>query len=554
MLTTQEREAADSHVDVVLDPERLVSTVQELCDSSPRGISDKVIEEVANTVTTPAPKFRLSEGTVAPRVAADTVRRLLSLDGKPELNLASFVSTWVDEDGLELCKENLTKNLADSDEYPALMTIQQRCISILSHLWNVQEGETGVGTATTGSSEAIHLGGLAMKRRWEARQKANGRPFDKPNIIMGSNAQVALEKFARYFDVENRFLSVSAKSDFGFCIEDMVKAVDENTIGVFVIMGSTYTGHYQDVKAVSAALDKIQEEHGWDVPIHVDAASGGFVAPFASPSLEWDFRVPRVNSINTSGHKFGLTPAGCGWIIWRDRKFLPDNLLFTLSYLGGSEETFTLNFSRPGHPIVYQYYEMIKNGEAGFIQLQTNALKHARILSIFLERTGYFDVFSDIHRPKGQKFIDKFPAPTSFNPKLPHDYYNEGLPVVSFGFSEKFRNNHPILPQEAIAALMRSRGYIIPNYPMPTGEEDRECLRIVVNPYLTVDFVDKLMEDIVKSTNRLLQLEKNVAGQSTPQVIHEALAAFAATDHDEVDHEQSWKERSGVHKHHHSRC
>ncbi|PRT55761.1 Glutamate decarboxylase [Wickerhamiella sorbophila] len=554
MLQTQERDEDVRQIATVIDPEALVDSVQENVGSSAHALSDRIIQEVCNSISTPAPKFKLAQTSNSPAVAAETVRRLLSLDGKPELNLASFVSTYVDKEGLELCKENITKNLADGDEYPALMTIQKRCVSILSHLWNTQDGETGVGTATTGSSEAIHLGGLAMKRRWEARQRANGRPTDKPNIIMGANAQVALEKFARYFDVENRFLDVHAGSDFGFDNEDLKKNVDENTIGVFVIMGSTYTGHYQNVKAVAKALDEVEKEKGWDIPIHVDGASGAFVAPFVTPELEWDFRVPRVKSINTSGHKFGLTPAGCGWIIWRDRKFLPDELLFTLNYLGGSEETYTLNFSRPGHPIIYQYYEMIKNGHAGYKALHSMALKNARILSIFLERTGYFDVLSDIHRPAGKKFVDKFPPPSSFNPKLPESYYNPGLPVVSFGFSDDFRKQHPGLPQESISALMRSRGYIIPNYPMPAAEEKHEVLRVVVNAYLTVDFVDKLMEDLIKAVNRLLQMEKSLGGRATSDVVYTALAAVSATDHDETDHETSWKERTGHKKHHHSRC
>lgn len=553
MLQTQERDEG-RQISNIIDPESLVDSVQEHVGHLHSVLSDRIVTETCNSISTPAPKFKMANNSNSPELAAEMVRRLLSLDGKPELNLASFVSTYVDPEGLELCKENITKNLADGDEYPAMMTIQKRCISILSHLWGTQEGEYGVGTATTGSSEAIHLGGLAMKRRWEARQRANGRPTDKPNIIMGANAQVALEKFARYFDVENRFLDVHASSDFGFDIEDLKKNVDENTIGVFVIMGSTYTGHYQDAKAVSNALDDIQKEHGWDVPIHIDGASGAFVAPFVNPDLEWDFRIPRVKSINTSGHKFGLTPAGCGWIIWRDRKYLPDELLFTLSYLGGSEETFTLNFSRPGHPVIYQYYEMIKNGHAGYRTLHSMALKHARILSIFLERTQYFDVLSDIHRPKGKKFIDHFPPPTSYDPKLPEEYYNPGLPVVAFGFSDAFRKQHPSLPQEAISALMRSRGYIIPNYPMPSGESQHEVLRVVVNPYLTVDFVDKLMEDLIKAVNRLLRMEKTVGADASSKVIYQAIAAVSATDHDELDHEESWT--LGAHKgrHHHSRC
>lgn len=204
----------------------------------------------------------------------------LDLDGRPNLNLASFVDTYLEDNAQRLMVENMSKNLADNDEYPAMLVISNRCVSILAHLWGVRKGETAVGSPTVGSSEAIHLGGLAMKRRWQERRRAQGKDTARPNIIMGANAQVALLKFARYFEVEARVLPVSAKSKF--CLDpDLVREnIDENTIGVFVILGSTYTGHYEPVETVSQILDEFQEKTGVDIPIHVDAASGGFVAPF----------------------------------------------------------------------------------------------------------------------------------------------------------------------------------------------------------------------------------------------------------------------------------
>ena len=271
---------------------------------------------------------------------ADAVHQMLKdeldLDGRPNLNLASFVGTYMEREAEALMIENLSKNMSDADEYPAMMCMHQRCVSILAHLWGVQKGETAVGSATTGSSEAIHLGGLAMKRRWQEKKMEQGKDMSKPNIIMGANAQVALEKFARYFEVEARILPVSEKSHYRLDPELVKQSIDENTIGVFVILGSTYTGHYEPVEEISKLLDEYEAKTGNDIPIHVDGASGAFVAPFTHAGVggqRWNFELPRVKSINTSGHKFGLVYAGVGWIIWRDEKYLPNHLKFELHYL-----------------------------------------------------------------------------------------------------------------------------------------------------------------------------------------------------------------------------
>jgi glutamate decarboxylase len=293
----------------------------------------------------------------------------------------------------QLMFENISKNMSDADEYPAMMAMHARCVSIIAHLWGVQKGERAIGSATTGSSEAIHLGGLAMKRRWQEKRIAQGKDTLKPNIIMGANAQVALEKFARYFEVEARILPVSSKSNFRLDPQLVKENIDENTIGVFVILGSTYTGHYEPVEEIAEILDAYEKETGIDIPIHVDAASGGFIAPFthakAGPGKKWDFSLPRVKSINTSGHKFGLVYAGVGWIIWRDESLLPKHLIFELHYLGGTEESYTLNFSRPGAQIIAQYYNLIHLGFVGYREVMENCLANARLLSKSLEATGW---------------------------------------------------------------------------------------------------------------------------------------------------------------------
>lgn len=358
--------------------------------------------------------------------------------------------------------ENLTKNLADNDEYPAMMDIHSRCITILGNLWHASPSETPIGSATTGSSEAIHLGGLAMKRRWQEKRRAEGKDASQPNILMGANAQVALEKFARYFDVESRLIPVCKESNHCIDPTKILDQIDENTIGIFIILGSTYTGHYEPVEHISKILDEFQARTGLDIPIHVDAASGGFVAPFSHPNTVWDFRLSRVHSINTSGHKYGLVTAGLGWIIWRSEDYLPKHLVFELKYLGGVEQSFTLNFSRPGHQVIQQYYNFLHLGRDGYSRIQNNSLANARLLSDVLEESGLFVCLSEIHRPKGIHSMlsdNEVKAELGDDPEL----YNAGLPVVSWKFTDQILENYPHVKQANMSTLLRVKGYIIPS-------------------------------------------------------------------------------------------
>ena len=372
----------------------------------------------------------------------------------------------MEEDAKQLMIENISKNMSDADEYPAMMNIHSRCVSILAHLWGVQKGERAIGSATTGSSEAIHLGGLAMKRRWQEKRMAAGKDTLKPNIVMGANAQVALEKFARYFEVEARILDVSEKSHYRLDPELVKKNIDENTIGVFVILGSTYTGHYEPVEEISQILDSFEEETGHDIPIHVDGASGAFIAPFTHAQAggsKWNFELPRVKSINTSGHKFGLVYAGVGWIIWRDESYLPKHLIFELHYLGGTEESYTLNFSRPGGQIICQYFNLIHLGFSGFREIMENCMKNARLLSKALEATGWYTCVSDIHRKKGEYTFQGVKNVVFGTEDETSADYNAGLPVVAFRFSDGFKKEYPIIKQSSVSTLMRAKEYIIPS-------------------------------------------------------------------------------------------
>lgn len=500
---------------------------------------------------------------------SDTVYQMLrdelDLDGRPNLNVASFVSTYMEKNAKQLMADNMAKNFADADEYPALMQIHERCISILAHLWGVQPGEKAAGTATTGSSEGIHLGGLAMKRRWVEKRQAEGKDTTRPNIIMGANAQVALEKFARYFDVEPRMLPVSKKSKYRLDPELIKESIDENTIGVFVILGSTYTGHYEPVEEISNILDDYQAKTGHDVPIHVDAASGGFIAPFTYAGVgagkKWNFELPRVKSINVSGHKYGLVYPGVGWIIWRDRSYLPDHLIFKLDYLGGTMESFNLNFSRPGAQIIVQYFNLIHLGFSGYREIMENCLSNTRLLSEALEKTGWFTCVSEAHRKVSATDASRTAAinyttnesdeSLSANAKAEPSSssraeqimamagsvrervinaasvasiaargttmavaadtsadYIASLPVVAFRLSDKFKSQFPHIQQQTISLLMRARQWIIPNYSLPPGEDDTKILRIVIRETMTFDLLDKLITDIVQVVESLIDSDE----------------------------------------------
>ena len=279
----------------------------------------------------------------------------LLLDGQARLNLATFVTTWMPKTADVLMGETADKNMIDKDEYPVTAEMESRCVNIIADMWSSPDHEQATGCSTTGSSEACMLGGLALKWRWRERMRAAGKSTDRPNMVMGINVQVCWEKFCRYWDVEPRLVPMEGET-FHLTADRAVAHCDENTIGVVAILGSTFDGSYEPVKEIAAALDRLETDKHLNVPMHVDAASGGFVAPFLSPDLEWDFRIPRVQSINASGHKYGLVYPGVGWAIWRDHEALPKDLVFDVNYLGGHMPTFALNFSRPGSEVIAQYF------------------------------------------------------------------------------------------------------------------------------------------------------------------------------------------------------
>lgn len=414
------------------------------------------------SLSKPLPRFEIPEGEMAAQTAYNVIRDELMLDGNARLNLATFVTTWMEPEARQLMTETFDKNMIDKDEYPQTAELELRCVNMLSRLWNSPSHEEAVGCSTIGSSEAAMLGGMALKWRWREQMRAAGKPTDKPNLVMGINVQVCWEKFCRYWDVEPRFVPLEGER-YHLSADEAVKLCDENTIGVIVVMGSTFDGSYEPVQAVNDVLDVLQQEKGWNIPIHVDGASGGFVAPFLQPDLAWDFRVPRVKSINVSGHKYGLVYPGVGWVIWRAKEDLPEDLIFSVNYLGGEMPTFAINFSRPGNQVVAQYYNFLRLGKEGYTRIHKACQEVALYLSGELAKMGPFQLLSD------------------------------GSDIPVFAFALKEVTNFTVFD---LSERLRDRGWLVPAYTFPQNREDLAALRIVVKEGFSRDLADLLLSDI----------------------------------------------------------
>ncbi|PIA63959.1 hypothetical protein AQUCO_00201345v1 [Aquilegia coerulea] len=421
----------------------------------------------------PLPRYKMPERSIPKDAAYQIIHDELLLDGNPRLNLASFVTTWMEPECDKLMLEAMNKNYVDMDEYPVTTELQNRCVNIIAHLFNapVGEAEKAVGVSTVGSSEAIMLAGLAFKKKWQNKRKAEGKSYDKPNIVTGANVQVCWEKFARYFEVELKEVKLSE----GYYVMDPFKAVqmvDENTICVAAILGSTLNGEFEDVKLLNDLLVQNNTNTGWDTPIHVDAASGGFIAPFLYPELEWDFRLPLVKSINVSGHKYGLVYAGIGWVVWRSKEDLPEELIFHINYLGADQPTFTLNFSKGASPIVGQYYQFLRLGSEGYKKVMQNCMESARLLREGLEKMGQFEIVSKV----------------------------KGIPLVAFAF----KNQNKSLAFKLSKAL-RHYGWIVPAYTMPANAQHVTILRVVIREDLGRQLVEKLLSHVECALGELVE-------------------------------------------------
>jgi glutamate decarboxylase len=436
-------------------------------------------EELADEIVGPAythrtdlgdmPKYRIPEHGAWPDVAERLVYDELMLDGNARLNLATFVTTWMEPQAEALMKAAFDKNMIDKDEYPATAEMEKRCVNIVADLFNAPTDGDAVGVSTTGSSEAVMLAGLAMKWRWRQRREAASQDSTRPNMVLGSNVQVVWEKFCRYWDVEPRYVPVT-KGRYTVTPDAVIERVDENTIGAIAILGTTYTGEYEPIEAIHDAIVSNNEAKGLSVPVHVDAASGGFVAPFLKPDLRWDFRLPNVVSINVSGHKYGLVYPGIGFAIWRSQADLPEELVFHVNYLGGDMPTFTLNFSRPGNQIVGQYYNFIRLGRSGYTKAMQTLRGIAQALAERISDMGPFDIVSD----------------------------GTDIPVLSFTVRDD-------LPYTAfdVSHRLRYHGWQVPAYTMPDDATDVVVLRIVIREGFTRDLAEMLLDHLAEATNAL---------------------------------------------------
>jgi glutamate decarboxylase len=412
----------------------------------------------------PLPKYKFPRQETDPTAAYQFVHDELLLDGNSRQNVATFCQTWVEPEVRKLMDECLDKNIIDKDEYPQMAELESRCVHMLADLWNSPSAANTLGCSTTGSSEAAMLGGLALKTRWRKRRERAGKPADRPNLVCGP-AQVCWHKFARYFDVELRQIPCRGQR-LHMSAEEVLKHCDENTIGVVPTLGVTYTLQYEPVHEVSIALDDLEEERGLDIPIHVDAASGGFVAPFIHPSVVWDFRLPRVKSINTSGHKFGLAPLGCGWAIWREAGDLPEELIFRVKYLGGNMPTFALNFSRPGGQIVSQYYNFVRLGWAGYHKITQSC---AEVGAWFADEIKKLQVFDLVYDGRG------------------------GIPGCAWTVRKGEDRGFTLYD---FADRLRVRGWQVPAYPMPPERSDLVVQRILTRLGVSRDLAGLLLEDM----------------------------------------------------------
>jgi glutamate decarboxylase len=414
-------------------------------------------------LTQPAPSSAFPQHGMDPTEAMRLVGEDLAMEGDPQRNLATFVTTWMEPQAQRIIAENLHRNFIDHAEYPISAEIEQRCIRMLGDLFHAPGPTTGC--RTQGSSEAIMLGGLSLKWRWRERRQSSGRPTDRPNLVFGGDVHVVWEKFCRYFDVEPRIVPL-AEGKYTIGPDDVAPHVDENTIGVAAVLGTTFTGHRDDIVGINDLLVRLKQEHGLDVPMHVDGASGGFVWPFLYPDYPWDFRLEQVRSVNVSGHKYGLVYPGIGWLVFRTESDLPQDLVFYENYLGKTDATFTLNFSTGASMVLAQYYNFVRLGRDGYTYVMRQMQQNARALADNLRAGGRFEVIGD-------------------------DL--EQLPLVAF----RLKPGQAGYDESDVAwQLSAERGWMVPAYTLPPDAEKVKILRALVKETMSREQVERFSRDV----------------------------------------------------------
>lgn len=431
-------------------------------------VSPQVLPQPAGTLLVPVEELPAAESS--PDAVHRRVRDELMLDGNPRLNLATFVTTWMEPQARHLMAEAAEKNLADRAEYPQITAMEERCVQMLARLWHAPHPERVRGCSTTGSSEAAMLGGLALKRRWQARRRAQGKDVARPNLVMGANVQVCWKKFANYFEVEPRYVPMEPGRHH-LTPDTLTAYCDDNTIGVVTVLGSTFDGSYEPVADICMALDGYQAATGTDIPVHVDGASGALVAPFLDPGLLWDFQLERVASVNASGHKYGHVFPGLGWALWRDADALPDDLVFEVDYLGGTSPTFTLAFSRPGAHVVAQYYNFLRYGFEGLRNLAAQCRTTARALAAQIADMPPYELVTD----------------------------GSELPAFAFRLAPGTQD----FTVFDVSQAMRARGWHLPAYTFPAPCQDVSVLRLVVRTGFTDELARLFVSDLSQVTAQL---------------------------------------------------
>ncbi|HEY2142020.1 MAG TPA: glutamate decarboxylase [Solirubrobacteraceae bacterium] len=426
------------------------------------------------------PKYRLPAGGISADAAYQLVHDELNLDGNPALNLASFVTSWMEPQADRLATETLAKNLIDQDEYPQTEVIHQRVVSMIGRLFHAPAHQQPTGTATIGSSEAIMLAMLAHKRSWQLRRAADGLPADRPNLVMGADVHTCWEKFANYFEVDARVVPME-EGRYTISAAEVEPLLDERTIAVAGLLGTTFTGQMDDLASIDALLARVRSERGWHIPLHIDAASGGFLIPFSQPDLAWDFRLDSVRSINVSNHKFGLVYPGMGTVVFRDHSDLPEELVFHINYLGGDMPNYSLNFSRPSNSVLLQYFAFLRLGRSGYEQIVSSVLSNAQALARKLGAIDGLELLND-----GSSF-----------------------PIVALRASDP-----EAIDLTALSHRLRERGWIVPAYTLPPNAQHVNVLRMVVKENFSRDMVDMLVHDL---RGALAALARDAGARSGPR-------------------------------------
>jgi glutamate decarboxylase len=426
----------------------------------------------------------LPEESIDPRAALAIVHSETLLDRTPEKNLATFVTTWMEPEARAVIDANLHRNFIDHAEYPRTAEVAMRCVRMLHQLFHGPGSPRMPGTACAGSSEAVMLGALAMKWRWRKAREAGGASTDRPNLVFGADVHVVWDKFCRYFDVEPREVPL-ARGRYTVGPDDVAPHVDENTIGVVAVVGTTFTGECDDVAGIDALLGVLHRERGFDVPLHVDAASGGFVFPFSHADFEWDFRLERVCSINVSGHKFGLVYPGIGWLVFRDEQQLPEELVFYEDYLGERDATFTLNFSGSSAFVLAQYYNLIRFGRSGYTSLVRGMQANADVLAEHIRGMDPLELLGG-------------------EPQLPL--------IVA-----RVREGEPFAATDLVGELAKRRGWLVPAYYLPPANEDVQIIRALVKVNQSRELVDAFAADM---HDAIRALRKRAQGERVSEPVH----------------------------------